>query len=235
MMKSLEKDLKLFMRQYLGDSSNTFLKKEFNKADITDIQSATTTDKKKLINNICHDLFKPLMSRGRVSLARSKLMGILDVKPLLAEIPSKEAMTPIVVDYFKNTQELIIKKEIIKYGVSDVNKTTNQVRIDILASMMKQYFGDISHLIIQDKLEEFKIKDIDSAPETLRLLLMESIMLSLIDFCVKPVTGRMIRSELISILKLDLYHVQGIEDPTIPEKLKKLSNHHKIKNWIFHI
>jgi hypothetical protein len=209
------------MQHHFGNSGSYLLEKELSKTGISDVEKADVYNRRMLVNSLTEDLLEPIMSKSRVALARSRLMGILDVEPILTGLPPKEKMTPRVVEYFKKVQDFIVKEELSSHTISAVSEGVD-VRTRILEGIMEKHLGSLSRILLGEKMRELGIKSLDDTVDYVKIMLMESIITSLINVCVKPVTARMIRSEITSILGLDVYVVQCMEhDVEAAVKLKE--------------
>jgi len=205
------------MTKYVGKSAPLLLARQLGKNGISDLSAANQMQLIKLVDSVSEDILSPVLSRGRLPLARSELMGVLEVGMSLAGIPTEidgvkvlpDDLENSVVEHYKSASDLILKQEMSKYGLVSLENVDSTTRIRLIEGFVAAHFGSAGKVLINDKIDEIGVRDILKAPFYNRILLMEYILQDLLLFYVKPVTGMMLRSELISLMDINLELAQG--------------------------
>lgn len=187
------------------------------KTDLTDLSSASEIRLLALTDNIVKDILTPILSRGRLPLARSELIGILGIPSAEPDIPTMvdgvrvlpETITQESSEKYSAVSEFIMRQEMEKYGLRGLKEGDSAARVMIMGAFVERIFGSAGKALLNNKINELGVRDVLNAPFYNKILLMEYILQDLLFFYVKPVKGLLYRSELITILGIDLEMVQG--------------------------
>ncbi|MBD3389237.1 MAG: hypothetical protein GF416_09090 [Candidatus Altiarchaeales archaeon] len=206
-----------FLQRYAGTSAHLLLKNQLQKAAIQDVNDASDIELMNLTESIVRDILRPILSRGRLRLARSELMGVLGLKPAYAGIPQEidgvrvlpEKILEMTEDHYNSATEFVLKQEMNRYNIPDLMETDSPTRIRLIEAFVDYHFGPTGKAIIDRRIEELRLKDIENAPQYNKLMLMEFILQDMLLFYIKPLKGKLLRSELVSLIGVDLELAQG--------------------------
>jgi hypothetical protein len=216
-----------FLSKYTGVSTGLLLRRELEKTGIIDLNSADELRLMNLTDSIVRDILAPVISKGRLPIARSELMGVLGLDDSMYGLPLTidgvrvlpERIHEESEEYYKNEGEFILAQEFKKYGLKPPINTDSPTRVRIVECFVEHQFGVSGRAIIDSKIDELGVRDVCEAPQYNKILLMEYVLQSMLAFYVKPSRARMLRSELLSILDIELELVQG-PDP-LDEKARR--------------
>ncbi len=205
------------LAKYTGKSAPLLLARELKKAGVEDPLTASEMERMSLIDSITRDVLAPVLSRGRLPIARSELMAVLNVSVGAAGIPVTvdgvrvlpEKIKEEAAKHFKDMSEFILAEEMRKYGVEAMSAADSRTRVRVVEGFVERHFGPSGKSIVDARMDELGLGDILHAPVYNRLLLLEFIIQDMLLFYVEPLKARMLRSELVTILDVDLELVQG--------------------------
>lgn len=228
--------LEEFLKRYTGKSASLLLNRQLEKTGIVDLNRANNLQLMNLTESIVRDILSSGISRSKVLLARSELMGILDIDSKIIGIPTEidnvrvlpENLDERLEQYYSDSTEYILRQEMARYGIKELGNIDSQIRVKILEGFIEHHFGLCGRSILEDKIDELNVRDICTAPAYKKILLMEYIIQDMLLFYVKPIKGRMIRSELVALLDVDLELAQG----PIPH-MEEIRGHGFIKTNLF--
>jgi hypothetical protein len=209
-----------FLEKYTGKSAPLLLKKELEKTGIDDLNQAKDLQLMNLTDAIVKDILTPILSQGRIPLARSELMGVFALDAGFAGVPVEvdgvrvlpEDIHDLVAEHYLNANEFIMKQEMERYGLKDFKKADSPTRVRVLEAFVEHHFGHSGKVIIDCKIDELGVRNVCSAPFYNKILLMEYILQCMLLFYVKPLKAKILRSELVTILGIDLEMAQGPVD-----------------------
>lgn len=201
-----------FLAKYAGASSRLILSRQLAKAGVSDLSSASDLQLMAVCDGICGDVLSHFVSRGRLPIVRSELISVLGMGTYSSGIPLEvdnvrvlpDGVEEMMAEYFASSEEFVLKQELVKYGLTDLSLADSRVRMKILEAFVEYYFGYAGRAILDGKIDELGIWDVLDCPQYRRLVLMEYVLQSMLFFYVNPMKGRLLRSELVSVLEIDL-------------------------------
>jgi len=223
-------ELLKFMERYTGKSAPLLLKRQLEKTGIKELQNASDVQLMNLTDSIVHDILTPLLSKGRLPLIRSELIGVLGINVDSTGIPTvvdgvrvlPDSIKEDSAEHFKTISDFILRQEMTKYGLKDLSKAESATRLAILRAFVGYHFGSSGKAILERKMAELNVRDVLKAPAYDKILLMEFILQDMLLFYVEPLKARMLRSELVTVLDVDLELVQG-PGPDVEKAAREVS------------
>lgn len=200
-----------FLSKYAGKTSPLLLDRELQKNGIADLEGADRLKTMDLAESIVKDILTPILSKGRIPLARSELMGKLGIQAEYSGIPTEidgvrvlpDTIREIAADQYSTASEYILGQELRKYGLKGLGGTDSKTRIKILEAFVGAHFGQSGKAIIDCRIDEMGVRDVCASPAYQRILLVEYVLQSMLAFYVNPIKARMLRSELLTILDME--------------------------------
>jgi hypothetical protein len=218
-MGEKEKELIVFLAKYSGKSGSLLFARELEKNGVSDLEKVDMVKRMNLADSIVKDILTPVLSRGRVSLARSELMGILEINEGIAGIPTEidgvrvlpKDIADRASEEYKRVSKFIIEIELKRYGLKAIDEADSKTRIRIIEAFVEHHFGKSGKEIIDCRIDDMGVRDVCNSPMYNKILLMEYILQCMLMFYVNPLRARMLRSELVSVLDIELKMAQGAD------------------------
>ena len=215
----------LLLRKYTGATAELLLKNALKKNNIVSIDKCSKIELVNFENYISDNILSPLLSKGRLALACAELNAALKLNPNIKKISLYVGNVRVVSNdiYEKNELNLIkisdyiLKEEMKRYGIKNFEDTESETRIKVLEGFITEIFGVLGKSILREKIIEYEINDLCKAPQYRKIQLMEYIIQSMLMYYVNPAKGKILRSELVSILDIDLKLMQTGKNMKVDE------------------
>ena len=206
-----------FFRAYTGKTAVLLCENSLRRAEIQDLDEATQTEIVTLTEQITEYVLEPMLSKGRLAKARTDLVTVLSAEVEATGIPQfidgvrvlPQDIESRLIKKYKSVSEFVLAQEMKRYGLKGMADTSSAMRKKILLAFVEHHFGHSGLAIISEKMDEFRMKDMNKSPVYNKLILMEYILQSMLYFYIKPTKARFLRSELVSIMGIDVRIVQG--------------------------
>jgi len=218
-----------FLQGYTGKSALLLLDRLKKKHNIGDLDSVGKMESMNFADSLISEILAPLLSKGRLQMARSQLLGIMELSESAEGMPDSIDGVRVLPENIKDEESkhyesisgFIIKQEMQKYGLKTLREADSQTRIRIIEAFVEGLFGPTGRSIVEAKIGELSLKDLTRAPAYNRILLIEYILQSMLAFYVGPSKARMLRSELASIMDVDVSIIQG-PNPQMEEVMRRV-------------
>jgi hypothetical protein len=216
-VKERENEVLNYLRRHGVKDPHGSLITHLKKSNISQLKTSSREKLERFLNYVLEEFKEDKFSVGRLALLRSELIGILGlhgISSIPKEIDGVQVMPDdlsdtLSVSFLKSKCE-IYKSILQKYGLDDASQMDSNARINLIKAFVSHHFGDSGKAIIEKKIKELRLTDILRSPQYKRIVLAEYILQSMLLFYVSASKSKILRSELVNIMDIELDLIQGI-------------------------